>query len=449
MSSHQARELAGAHPDAPAEAKASSADEQVEQVVLDKHNNLVPIAEDIEPDRNPLHTKLEDLAEMLKARDEAVDERLETLEPISEALVELAADLGMRTEDLEKAAETLAGRADGFETAHQELTERTAMLATATDRLREENDRRAHALETWTEKLKEQADQHAAELARLDGRTNELDQMDYQLSEEISAERSRINKLTPRVETLEEDSAQLQRKTRALAQEDGAIRQFLKRAVWSAVGVAVLLAGAIGVLSWSYSQNSGQIDGILSDLGVQQQQIASLEGMALSLVAEMQAIPEQLDELYEVVVAKDAQLQKNIDVVGTEVAEIKQRIFIPDENLAAGAYDLSKVRADAWLLGQQPGDYTIQIVGVYGKNALANFIGRYRNHLDLSEIAYLQTTYKGRDWYVLVQGSYASAAAANAAMDDMSPSLQKNGPYVRKFQRIQERVNFRTAQAAR
>ena len=442
MSSHRARKKTRANPDA-AEAGL------IESGALQKRNNLVPISDGIEPDRNPLHSKLAELAERLKLRDEAVDERLETLEPITEALAELASDLGMRTEDLEKLVANLAGRADGFESAHQELTERTAKLAIATDRLREENDRRAQALETWTRHLKEQADQHAAELARLEGRANELDQMDFQLSEEVAAERSRIDELTPRVDTLEADSAHLQRKTRALAREDGAIRQFLKRAVWSAVAVAVLLAGAIGVLSWSHSQNSQQTDSILSDLGIQQQQIASLEGMALSLVAEMQAIPAQLDELYEVMVARDAQLRKDIESVGNDIADIKQRIFVPEERLSVGGYDLSNVASDDWLLAQSPRDYTIQIVSVYGKNALANFIGRHRNYLDLSEIAYLHTTHKGRDWYVLLQGSYPSAADANAVVESMHASLQKNGPYVRKFDGIQERVNFRTAQAMR
>jgi len=442
MSSHQARELAAEHSQNENQDAVLAETEQTEQHVLDKHNNLIPIAEDIAPDRNPLHGKLAQLVEMLKERDQAVDERLETIEPITEALTELAADLGMRTEDLEAAAARLGSRADSIESAHQELTERTASLASATDRLREENDRRANALETWTQKLKEQADQQGEELARLDARTNELDQMDYQLFEEVSAERSRINKLTPKVESLEEDTTQLKRSTRALAKEDKAIRLFLKRAVWSVVAAAVLLAGGIGALAWAHSHNSQQVDGLLSDFGVQQEQIASLEAMALSLVTEMQEIPAQLDALYETMAAKDAELQSDID-------EIEQRIFIPDENLSRGAYDLSRVRSDAWLLQQQPGHYTIQIAGVYGKNALANLIGRYRNHLDLGEIAYLHTTYKGRDWYVLLQGSYASAAAANAALESMSPSLQKNGPYVRKFQRIQERVEFRVAQASR
>lgn len=425
------------HGGEPAESKASV-----------RPNNLVAIDGAIESKRKSVHARLEQLAGLFKAREQAVDERLQAIEPVTKALAELAADLGMRTEDLEKAIERSATRADGFEVAHQHLAERTAELAAATEKMRRENDRRASVIEEWTRKLQEsnerlsrQADEHASELSRLDSR-------DDQLAGEIEIERSRLDRLDPRVDGLENDSARLKSETADLKQEGGAMRIFLNRAAWSAAIVAVLLAGAIGTLGWNQSDNSRQIDGILSDLGVQQQQIGAVEGVVQSLVSEIQQIPAHLDELYQVLASKDAQLQQEVDRVNSEVADIQKKIFVPDEQLSTGSYDLSKVRNDAWLLQQQPGHYTVQVVSVYGKNALANFIGRHRNHLDLTDIAYLHTTIKGRERYMLLQGSYATASDANAAVERMSSTLQKNGPYVREFQGIQERVIFRTAQAA-
>jgi len=423
-----------------------------DDVITEKTDNLVPITDDIDPTKNPLYNKIEQLIDSIKTRNDSVDEHFDAIDPAITKLLEETADLNMQTSSLEN--------------AQRELTEHTANLASASDSLRTENDRRAAALEEWNSKLQENADTTAEHIIRIDGKTAELDQMDYQLSEEVDAERSRIDQLLPRTDILEDtteelqqETAELQKKTDGLQaetavlhEETGTIRHLFKTAVWSASAVALVLAIATGSLYWFQNNNALSIDKMLADMGIQQERILAVEEMTAVIYDQLKEVPAKIETIYQELSNKDVELAGEITAVNTEVtkandeiAVIKSQIFIADENLSSGAYNIASVKNDAWLLEQSAKHYTIQIVGVYGENALSNFIGRYRNHLDLNSISYLHTTHKGRNWYTLLQGSYATAAAAEAAKEAMSVSLQRNSPYVRKFARIQERVQFRTA----
>lgn len=410
-----------------------------------------------ETERGSMRAQLAELAGLMRDRAQAVEDRFATLEPLTESLVELTADLDRRATDLESGADELAGRLDRGETAQQMLAEGVDSLRQQADELRGSHRELAGELDSLAGKLERQHARISVHLGEHADQLQDLNSQNQDLQAGIEAERNRVDELASRAEALERAQASLAQHGEQLSGETGAIRTFLKRAGWSLAAAGALVVAGLGSLYWAFDQHGQQMDSLLSDLGLQQQQIAAVEQVTGDLGARVNALPGYIQELFAGLSAEDARLQSDmdaqrrqlesargdIDATRGELADIQQRLAVPDEVLSLGAYDLGRVPADSWLMERSPGHYTVQIVGVYGRNALANFIGRHRTHLDLDRIAYLETTNKGRDWFVLVQGDYASVAEANDAAEALSPSLQKNSPYVRRFDSIQAHVELR------
>lgn len=108
------------------------------------------------------------------------------------------------------------------------------------------------------------------------------------------------------------------------------------------------------------------------------------------------------------------------------------------ENIAGKA-----VYREKWLLSQKSSDYTIQILGVHDKGRLLNFI---ENDLTQTQtnLAYYQTTYKGRDWYPLLYGIYASQQEASAVMKQLPAHIQKSSPWIRRLSSVQKAIQKQT-----
>lgn len=86
-------------------------------------------------------------------------------------------------------------------------------------------------------------------------------------------------------------------------------------------------------------------------------------------------------------------------------------------------------------IAERPGThFTLQLLGVRTESALRRYFARQALP---SPVAYFRTKYKGGDWYVLVQGEYASIEAARAAVDSLPAAVRKASPWPRSFASVQ------------
>lgn len=87
----------------------------------------------------------------------------------------------------------------------------------------------------------------------------------------------------------------------------------------------------------------------------------------------------------------------------------------------------------AWLLARPPGHYTLQLIGVRSPASLRGYL---RDHSIPGPVAYFRTRLKGDDWYVLVQGDYASQSAAREAIATLPAGVRKDQPWPRRFAHV-------------
>lgn len=105
------------------------------------------------------------------------------------------------------------------------------------------------------------------------------------------------------------------------------------------------------------------------------------------------------------------------------------------ESATAQDTDGPVLRDTGWLREQPAGRFTIQILALSDLQSLRRY-GREQG-LDM-DLAWFRTVRDGRDWYVLVAGSYPDAETARAAIPGLPEPVRNNKPWVRSFGSIQE-----------
>lgn len=98
------------------------------------------------------------------------------------------------------------------------------------------------------------------------------------------------------------------------------------------------------------------------------------------------------------------------------------------------------IRQESWFLTQDPGNYTIQLLGTGNERLLVALI----NRLNITDkAAYYKNTRIGKPWYALTYGSYSSIAEANDAINQLPADLMHGQPWIRKFSDIQALIGER------
>ena len=93
---------------------------------------------------------------------------------------------------------------------------------------------------------------------------------------------------------------------------------------------------------------------------------------------------------------------------------------------------------DGWLWSQDPSHYTLQLTAGTDKKAIQAFIKR---HKLIGKAAYFHRLRDGKDWYILVHGSYAGYSKAKQAITQLPPAVQKAKPWARSFSAIHAELN--------
>jgi DamX protein len=95
------------------------------------------------------------------------------------------------------------------------------------------------------------------------------------------------------------------------------------------------------------------------------------------------------------------------------------------------------IKGADWLLSQNPNNYTLQILGTHELVNLQNFTKQYSH---ITEFAMFKTTYRNKDWYVLVYGIYSNRTEAQAALKEIPAELKNTKPWIRSIASVQELI---------
>lgn len=86
---------------------------------------------------------------------------------------------------------------------------------------------------------------------------------------------------------------------------------------------------------------------------------------------------------------------------------------------------------NGWLKEQPPAHFTVQIMGVSAASAAQSYVRQNPN----AGLRIVRTMRNGRDWYVVVKGSYRARSDAQAAIRELGDGGAQ--PWVRTFDGIQ------------
>jgi DamX protein len=95
------------------------------------------------------------------------------------------------------------------------------------------------------------------------------------------------------------------------------------------------------------------------------------------------------------------------------------------------------VKGEKWLRQQNANAYTLQILGVHERLTLKQFLDKHQ----LNNVAMFKTSYRQKDWYVLVYGIYPNWTQANQALKTLPPELQQYKPWARSIASVQKILN--------
>ena len=132
-----------------------------------------------------------------------------------------------------------------------------------------------------------------------------------------------------------------------------------------------------------------------------------------------------------------AQQSAEIATVNAEVAALDASLN-PDFNAASSAITIPVHDSD-WVLAQKPEHLTIELFGSRSKSEAFNYI-RQMQHLLVDPVSYVKTEHRGRDWYVVFYGNYATAEESQAIMSVLPPVLRQHDPKVRPFGWVQQQL---------
>ena len=435
-------------------------------VANDQDDNVVPFSGPKGPKKAWIYENLRTLFDHFTREKADTDERLAAI-VLDNAETDIRVDkLDAQTQDLKASSDRLTRKTAALTSSGERLSQQLESVAASLKDSLSDLDRRSDTTEAELAALGEQVRHIEATAAKLNSRTEsqvrrtlDLEAGERHLLEETGGLKSRIAEMEPRQQSLEDSNRRLLADTEALSGKTGQLSNHFRKAAWVIGGSILVLAIAIGATSWT---SNSRIDGI--SVGTHQQVsevrsdlTASIErfetsGPAVAAVEQkISALQSQFDQNIagnidlETETAKLSEEVRRLTLMNaqleSELGVVKDRMYSPDDGLQGTLFDLSTVRNNSWLKTQNPNHYVIQIVSVYRKQDLANFIARYQQYLPLDQLSYSKTVHRGRDMYVLFLGSYGEFNEAIKQLEAIPPALQKNRPYTRTLRSVQRRMS--------
>ena len=93
---------------------------------------------------------------------------------------------------------------------------------------------------------------------------------------------------------------------------------------------------------------------------------------------------------------------------------------------------------EGWLWSQDPSHYTLQLAAGKDKKAIQTFIKRHKLE---GKAVFFHRLRDGKDWYILIYGSYNGYSKAKQAISSLPSAVQKAKPWTRTFGAIHAELN--------
>ena len=96
----------------------------------------------------------------------------------------------------------------------------------------------------------------------------------------------------------------------------------------------------------------------------------------------------------------------------------------------------SGFRSEIWVNKQSSSAYTIQVLGSRSEETAIKYIDKTRASISL---LYIESTYKGGPWFVVISGIYSDKAAARKALTSLPSAVKKQKPWLRSVKGLQNK----------
>ncbi len=228
------------------------------------------------------------------------------------------------------------------------------------------------------------------------------------------------------------------------------IQKYRKALNRSAVGVAALFIVVLAGFYYTGKQNSAT-----DNLGLAQRVFRAKIELPVSEVLSLEkqkADATNLETQTDQVLENLSPEKKTIEIISkppevtvaqakatSEAESVPEKAPVtrsaPGKEHAGG----KAIYREEWLLSQNSSYYTIQILGVHDEELLLKFI---ENDLTTTQtnLAYYHTRRKGKDWYPLLYGVYASPKEASSAIKQLPPHIQQSSPWIRSLSSVQNAI---------
>ena len=110
---------------------------------------------------------------------------------------------------------------------------------------------------------------------------------------------------------------------------------------------------------------------------------------------------------------------------------------MPAAEPVAPAMANETMRREAWLLQQNPKNFTLQIASSANKDNLESYI---KKHNLQNQAAYFRRTLDSKDWYSLVYGNYSNRTDALSAAEKLKAELEISDIWIRQFNDVQASI---------
>ncbi|OOZ38284.1 hypothetical protein BOW53_16070 [Solemya pervernicosa gill symbiont] len=376
----------------------SQGDDNAEQTGLIAHEStqsvstVIPFNEEITTAKNRLHLLLERLSE------DSVElrRRLDLLEPRQ---VEAEQALRQHLAELETLTETTRAISSTLQTVEEgqgQLKEQTAAEFKELFLALEKIDHRVVALEPTPAKVRLLDEKLSRVDEQLNKSTEELFAQTNELGRRSDRNESYISDLKRRNYKLEEFTHHLSVASKRLGQS------FSFRSRLFGAGLALVLL-ALLTLGYLFDQE------------------------------------HQLNELQQLHQASNqALIQTNREALTAQNENIKsiEQSINPSFDVNSSAITIAVHDSD-WVLLQKPEQMTIELYGTRNKSEAFNYIRKVQSLL-VEPVSYVKTELRGRDWYVVLYGIYATEVEGRAMMSVLPSVLRQQNPTVRQFGWIQQ-----------
>lgn len=408
----------------------------------DNEDNVVLISGESDSANDWTKEQLKSLFEHFTNKNTTTNARLDVLDSRSQHIYATAASISTSLKGLEE--------------------DMQAKIAIHGENLTEFADR-ADKTASELDSLASKADYTEASVGRLESRaealeirSKALEETDKLLKQETKAIRDRVQLLEPRQEALEDTSRKLLEDADLLKSRTERQAHQFKWAAWASGGAVLALAAAIGTTSWMGvsttegmgSNVSGELSELRTNITGRIERIESNQSDIAEVRQNMGLLQEQVDAGFTNSSALQEQygsLSNNVQDVGSQLRVmdgqlqvIKERIYADDVPLPGAAVDLGSLHDASWLQAQNPRHYVVQLVNVYRKQDLADFVARHQKSLSMDQLSYFKTLHRGRDMYVLVYGTFPKFNQAMSEMEALPAAIQRNRPFLRSIKGVND-----------